>query len=275
MGRKRIKDGWMQPPEGAARIAQVKAVSCMGTYALLGNRYSRGYFIEGGKGGQLWQDIFRTVRNEGMECSLSLGNAGQPAVLQIICRSLKKLKLVDREMDGRMEEVDALLRVMDAKLRPMEISERLEWLQMPGSNGVMKAYFLRRGREVNAKFVNEVRELSGGARILMHMEPVSNDAVQKNMRRLYGRPGRQQEDQNHFTSMSFLAFFIDSPENMAYIDRTLRSICSHYGQEMEMLEEAGGKVPGGVMSHYFGTSPEAGRYARCYQTQAVGNLVNL
>lgn len=274
MWKNRIKDGWMQPPEGAARIAQVKAVSGMGTYALLGNRYSRGYFIEGGKGGQLWQDIFRTVRNEGMECSLSLGKAGRPAVLQIICHSLKKLKFIDREMDGRMEEVDALLRVMDARLRPMELSERLEWLQLPGSNGMMKAYFLRRGRQVAAKFVNEVRELSGDTRIVMHMEPVSNDAVQKNIRRLYGCQGSQPEDENHFTCMSFLAFFMDSLENMAYIDRTLRSICSHYGQEMAVLEE-GGEVPGRVLSHFFGTSPEAGRYARCYQTQVVGTLVNL
>ncbi len=266
-----MKDGWMQPPEGVARVAQVKAVSGVGTYALLGNRYSRGFYIEGERGGKLWRDVFRTVRNEGMECSLSLGKTGQPAVLQIICHSLKKQKLIDREIDGRMEELGALLQVMDARLLPMEPWERMEWLQMPGSQGIMKAYFLRRGREARDKFVNEVRELS--SRIVMHMEPVSNDGVQKNMRRLYGRSGSQPEDQNHFTSMSFLAFFLDSPENMAYIDKTLQSLCSHYGQELEELE--GHSVPGGILAHFFGTSPEAGRYARCCQTQAIGNLVSL
>lgn len=274
MGKKRKENRWMQPPEGAARTAQVKAVSSRGTYALLGNRYSRGFFIEGRKGGQLWQDIFRAVRNENMECSLSLGKIGQPAVLQIICHSLKKQKLIDREIDSRMEKLDALLRVMDASLLPMEPWDRLEWLQMPGSQGAMKAYFLRRGREISDKFVNEIRELSGGTRIVMHMEPVSNDAVQKNMKRLYGRSGGMLEDQNHFTDMSFLAFFMDSPENMAYIDRTLHSICIHYGQEMEALEEAWERQ-GRILAHFFGTSLEAGKYARCYQTQAIGNLVNL
>lgn len=301
MGKNKVKNGWMELPDAVAGISQIKQISDKGTFALPGNRYSRGFIIKSKRNELLWKNLFRVLRNENMECSLCLGEMGQTAILQIMYHSLKKQRAIDKEFDKKIEELNALLRVMDIKLLPMGLEERLEWLlltfggreelvknhvwdyladfnckssmQLAERNDMIKFYFLRRGNEITDKFVNEIRALSGDTRVVMHMEPVSNEIVQKNMKRLYGNYGNAGEEQNHFTNMSFMVILIDSPENMVYIEKDMKSICTHYGQEMAVLEETSWTDKSKNLAYISGTSSNVYRYIRCYQTQTIENLV--
>lgn len=303
MKKNKAGNGWIKMPEGIAKISQVKYISGNGTYALTGNRYSRGFFVDGRTDGKLWQNLFRVIRNENLECLLSLGKIAEIVVLQIIFHSLNKHNTIEKEFDKQMEEIYALLGVMNVKLLPMNREERMAWLlyTLDGRNetntnqlwnsladfncklsikmsekadDVKKIYFLRRGQPLSDKFVKELQALSGNIRILLHMEPISNFLVQKNLKRLYGNDGKAQDIPNYFTNMSFMVFIVDSAENMAYIERDLQSICSHYGQEMILLEETSGKQSRNL-AYMAGTSSCAGRYMRCYQTQVIENLVRI
>lgn len=294
------KNGWIKMPEEIAKLSQVKYISDNGTYALAGSRYSRGFFVDGRTDGKLWQNLFRVIRNENLDCSLSLRKMSEAAVVQIIYHSKKKQSMIEKEFDKQMEQINALLHVMNVRLLSMNLEERMEWLlytldgrnetdrsriwdyladfncqlsmQMSEKDDVIKMYFLRRGQELTEKFIKELRALSGDVRIMLYMEPVSNYSVQKNLRRLYGDDGNVQGEQNNFTNLSFMIFLIASPENMTYMERDLQSVCSHYGQETVLLEETSWKGQSGNLTYLAGTSSSAGRYVRCYQTQVIENL---